>query len=422
MQFQKHLSHRALWAATFAFAANFSVWTLYAVLGVEIRSDLDLSATEFGLLLAAPMFTGAIIRWPVGIYVERANGKRFFVWQMVLTLPALLILPSVKTYFEFLLVGLWLGVSGVSFTIGIRYISDWFESKFLGTVMGVFGSGNAGAAVTLLLVPLLMDYMSWRWVGYVYAIGFLLVIVFFAFVAPAPLPYMQEKAKEVEAINPYLDIRIWRFSLYYYFVFGSFLALILWLPQYYMSAYQLSFIQAMNLTLLFTFVSSTVRALGGYYADKYGARTVNWSVFWVCLVCLFFLSYPPTTMTIHGIRGEVNLYLEINVWVFTSLILIIGIAQGFGRASVYKIIHNYYPNHMGQAGGFVSFIGALGGCSLPVLFGLADDLVGVHSACFMLLYGLLAGCMIIMFYANKADEYQQRLKQAIEHNFLEIDD
>jgi NNP family nitrate/nitrite transporter-like MFS transporter len=164
-----------------------------------------------------------------------------------------------------------------------------------------------------------------------------------------------------------------------------------------------------------------VRALGGWLADVYGGSAVNWSVFWVCMVCLFFLSYPPTTMTIHGVEKDVNLSIEINVWIFTILMVIIGVAQGFGRASVFKTIYKYYPDNMGSVGGMIAAIGALGGCTLPVLFGLAVDLVGVHSACFMLLYGVLALCMISMYVANSRAKHKQLLREAIANNFLEKD-
>ena len=93
----------------------------------------------------------------------------------------------------------------------------------------------------------------------------------------------------------------------------------------------------------------------------------------------------------------------------------------FGRASVYKIINDYYPNAMGSVGGFVAALGALGGCTLPIVFGVAVDLVGIYSVCFMVLYAVLALCMIVMFFANKADRFQQRLHQAQSLNFLEQD-
>ncbi|MFL0805117.1 MAG: MFS transporter [Agarilytica sp.] len=415
-------SGRALTMATVAFAANFSVWVLYAVLALELSETLQLSSAQLGLFFASPMVTGALLRLPAGFLADRYNPKTLYTIQMLLVAPSLLLLPMMETFTHYMLLGLWIGVSGVSFSLGIRYITDWFERKRQGTAMGIFGVGNAGAAITLVIVPLIVDRWGWDAVGPFYAAGLFAVALLFFWLAPNR-PKQTEVAShegaELTLRSMLGSLQIWRFSLYYYFVFGSFLALILWLPQYYVSAYNLSTKQAMAFALFFAATSSMVRALGGWFADRYGGRAVNWTVFWVCLVCLFFLSYPPTTMTIHGVKSDVHLDIEVNVWVFTWLIFVIGVAQGFGRASVFKIINDYYPHQMGAVGGFVGAVGALGGCTLPILFGVAVDIVGVNSVCFMLLYGLLALCMIVMYIANKTDRFKRRLMLAQEFNFLE---
>ncbi len=420
MEFHETQARRVLLMATLAFSANFSVWTLYAVMGINIKESLALSSTEFGLLLASPMLTGALLRFPVGLLCEIYSCRKLFLTQMLIIIPAIFGLRWVDTYAGYLFIGLVIGISGVSFTIGIRYVTAWFERRQQGYAMGIFGAGNAGAAITLALAPLVIRYWGWESIGVFYAVGMLVMVLLFAMIAPEETPYMKKRRDRNlnHHLAPLKEIQVWRFGLYYYFVFGSFLALILWLPQYYMRAYQLDLQSAMGLTLLFVTSSSMVRALGGWFSDRYGGRAVNWSVFWVCLVCLFFLSYPPTTMTIHGVEKDVNLSIEINVWVFTFLIFVIGIAQGFGRASVYKVIYDYYPNHMGSVGGAVATIGAMGGFSLPVMFGVAVDLVGIHTACFMLLYGILAICMLVMYMSIKSEKHKKLLREAIANNFL----
>jgi NNP family nitrate/nitrite transporter-like MFS transporter len=412
---------RTLTMATIAFAANFSVWILYAVIGLELQQSLQLSATQLGFVFASPMLTGALARIPLGILADRYNPKHIFTLQMLAVVPALLLLPYMHSLSHFLWLGLWIGISGGSFAIGIRYICDWFTRNSQGTAMGIFGAGNAGAVITLALAPVLIDHWGWASLGPSYAVELLVVALMFAWLAPSnqSTDKASRKLKPSSSLKDLAQPQIWRFGLYYYFVFGSFLALIMWLPQYYVNAYQLNNKQAMAYTLFFVATSSIVRALGGWFADRYGGRAVNWTVFWVCLVCLFFLSYPPTTMTIHGVDKDVHLSIEINLWIFTGLIFIIGIAQGFGRASVYKTIHDYYPNQMGSVGGFVAAIGALGGCTLPIAFGLVEDAVGIHSAVFMLLYGVLALCMTTMFFANKSDRLRQRIRHAQTHNFLD---
>ncbi|MDF2177402.1 MFS transporter [Aliiglaciecola sp. CAU 1673] len=422
MHWSPQQSTRALFLATLAFAANFSVWTLYAAMTEPLLATLQLSLTELGVLLSAPMLTGALTRIPAGLLADRLGARRLWCVQMLLCLPPLWLLPQAQSFDAYLLLGLWIGLSGSSFALGIRYISDFFPRQRQGTAMGIFGVGNAGAAINLLLVPLLMQYSHYQMIGPIYTLGLgLVLLVFWLFAPHAPIAAAPASEPPLSIKALLGRIHIWRLALYYYFVFGSFLALLMWLPHYYMKAYSLSIQQAMAFTLLFVASSSVVRSLGGWFADRYGGRAVNWTVFWICLVCLFFLSYPPTTMTIHGIDKDVHLSIAVNLWWFTGLLVIIGLAQGFGRASVYKLIHDRYPQQMGAVGGLVGAIGALGGCTLPLLFGLLVDWSGFYSICFMLLYGVLAACMAVSYFAIQAERFERRVAQASEQNFLEQD-
>ncbi|MGI0681258.1 MFS transporter, partial [Pseudomonas aeruginosa] len=263
------------------------------------------------------------------------------------------------------------------------------------------------AAITNLVAPMIVVAFGWRMVPQVYSVAMLVTAVLFwlfTWTDPAHLKGAAEASQRptlAKQLAPLAELRVWRFGLYYFFVFGGFVALALWLPKYYIAEYGLDLKTASFITMLFTLPSGLIRALGGWFSDHYGARSVNWGVFWVCLVCLFFLSYPQTTMTIHGIQGDLSLGIGLNVWLFTFLVFVVGIAQGFGKASVYRIIHDYYPSNMGTVGGMVGVIGGLGGFCLPILFGYAADHIGVRSSCFMLLFGLTVVCMVWMHYAIK---------------------
>jgi NNP family nitrate/nitrite transporter-like MFS transporter len=59
-------------------------------------------------------------------------------------------------------------------------------------------------------------------------------------------------------------------------------------------------------------------------------------------------------------------------------------------AAVYKHIPVYYPEHVGAVGGLVGAIGGLGGFFLPIAFGVMNDLTGVWTSCFMLLFVLVS--------------------------------
>lgn len=417
---------RALAFATLAFAANFSVWVLYAVLAIDLQVEHQWSATQIGILLAAPIFTGSVLRVPVGIWVEYRSARSLWIWQMLITAPALFVMPWVDTYLGYVALGLWLGLCGISFTLGIKYVTDWFSSSRQGLALGVFGAGNAGAAMTFMTFPFLQSWLSWQHTLYVYGAGlFFMLAIFSAWAPQLPSYAIHKNTAKVPAcsyqwhLEPFKHLKVWRFGLYYYFVFGSFLALTLWLPSYYINTFDQTVEQAMAFTLLFVVTSSMIRALGGYLADRYSGRAVNWGVFWVCLVCLFFLCYPPTTMIIHGIEKDVHFNIDMPIWLFTVLICIIGLAQGLGRASVFKVLHNHYPDRMGSVGGIVGAIGGIGGFTLPVAFGLVQDLLGIRTGAFMVLYAVLVFCMMAMFFANRAERYQERLTQALADDFYQ---
>ena len=343
--------------------------------------------------------------------------------QMLLVGGALLTYPLATTYSHYLIYGMVIGLAGGTFAAGITFVSAWHDKNRQGTAMGIFGVGDAGAAITNLVAPMAVISFGSDRVPLIYGAVILLMAILFLLLSTDDPQHSKggkiDRPLQQE-LKPLGELRVWRFGLYYFFVFGGFLALTLWLPQFYVSQYGLTLKMASFATLLFTVPAALVRALGGWFADYFGARTINWMVFWVCLVCLFFLSYPPTTMTIHGIDQDLTVRIYTPMWLFTALIFVMGVAMGFGKASVYRLIYDYYPGHIGAVGGAVGLIGALGGFSLLLLFGLANDLTRISTSCFMLLYGVLAGCMILMHYAIKRDQFRLRLAQAEADEFLSL--
>jgi len=389
---------------TLAFACNFAVWTMFSIIGIQIKAELGLTDTQFGILVATPILTGSLTRLPLGLLTDRFGGRIVFFIQMLLVAIPTYGLAFATEYWQYLVIGLFVGLAGGSFAIGIAYTSAWFEKDRQGTAMGIFGAGNAGAAITNLVAPLIVVAAGWRMVPQVYSLAMLfMAVIFWLFTYNDPQQEARAKSGQHktlrEQLSPLKELRVWRFGLCYYFVFGGFVALALWLPKYYVGEYGLDLKTASFITMLFTLPSGIIRAAGGWASDKWSARAVNWWVFWVSIGCLFFLSYPHPSLVIHGLEGDVQFEVGLNVWVFTVLVFVVGIAQGFGKASVYRIIHDYYPDNMGSVGGMVGVIGGLGGFTLPILFGVLSDALNVRSSCFMLLFILVAVCLVWMNYA-----------------------
>jgi NNP family nitrate/nitrite transporter-like MFS transporter len=393
---------------TLAFTVNFAIWTMFSIIGIRIKTELGLNETEFGLLVATPILTGSLIRLPLGMLTDRYGGRIVFFIHMLLVAIPTYGLAFATQYWQYLVIGLFVGLAGGSFAIGIAYTSAWFPKEKQGTAMGIFGVGNAGSAVTNLAAPLLVVAFGWRMVPQVYSIALLVMAVIFWFFT-FPDPKLEERRKKGsfptigQQLAPLADARVWRLGLAYYFVFGGFVALALWLPKYYIGEYGLDLKTAAFITMFFTLPSGVIRALGGFVSDRWGGDTVTWWVFWVCIVCLFFLAYPPTTLIIHGIKGDVSVKIGVGVVLFTILVFVVGIAQGIGKASVYRSLADHYPDNMGSVGGLVGVIGGLGGFSLPIVFGIAADATNVRSSTFMLMYAMLAGVMIWTWAAERSE-------------------
>jgi NNP family nitrate/nitrite transporter-like MFS transporter len=85
---------------------------------------------------------------------------------------------------------------------------------------------------------------------------------------------------------------VWRFGLYYFLVFGGFVALAQWLIPYYVNVYAVSVATAGLLASIYSLPSGVIRALGGWMSDKFGARRVMYWVLGGSAVCSLLLIIP----------------------------------------------------------------------------------------------------------------------------------
>ena len=386
-------STQALTASTLAFTVCFAVWTIFSIIGIKIKNDLGLNDTQFGILVATPILTGSLSRLFLGIWSDQYGGRLVFTLQMLTTACAAYLLTKVSTYPMFIVAALGLGLAGGSFSVGITYVSKWYSKERQGTALGIFGMGNVGAAITNFGAPFLLIAMDGQWQGVaqIYAIILAITaIVFYLFTKNDPASE-ERKRKGIrhesfqQQMEPLKDIQVWRFSLYYFFVFGAFVALALWLPRYYVGAYGLELKTAGMLAACYALPGSVFRALGGWLSDVIGARKVMYWTFIASIFCTAIMSYPSTDYTVAGINGPIHFNITIPLEIFVLLTVVLGFFMSLGKAAVYKHIPVYYPNHVGSVGGVVGLIGGLGGFVLPITFGIMNDLIGVWTSCFMLL-------------------------------------
>lgn len=401
-QIQSNASIRVLVSSTLAFTICFAVWMVFAVLGIPIKTQLNLSETEFGLLAAMPVLSGSLIRVPLGIWTDRYGGRIVFFLLMLATVVPVWLLAYATEYWQFLVLGLFVGLAGGSFSVGTPYVARWFARDRQGLAMGVFGAGNSGSAITKFAAPALIAAAGGAWaiVPQVYAVVLLLTaILFWVFSASDPAHSVKSNVSLRTQLALLKDPRVLRYCQYYSVVFGGYVALALWMTKYYIGEYGFSMELAALLAACFSLPGGVLRAVGGWISDRYGAYHTTWWVMWVCWVAFFILSYPETRFTIMGVDGPLDFTLRLGPWLFTTLLFVVGIATAIGKASVFKFISDEFPHNIGAVSGVVGLAGGLGGFVLPIMFGALLDLTGVRSSAFMLLYGTVCVSLVSMHYS-----------------------
>src|ERR1700726_385310 len=132
---------RALWLSTIAFTVCFAAWTIFSIIAVQIKKDLGLNDTQFGLLVGTPILTGSLTRLVFGIWTDQYGGRLVLTGVMLSAAFATWLLTFAASYPEFLLAALGIGIAGGSFAVGVTYVSKWYPKERQGTALGIFGSG-----------------------------------------------------------------------------------------------------------------------------------------------------------------------------------------------------------------------------------------------------------------------------------------
>jgi len=467
-------SHKNLFLNTVAFTVCFAAWMFNGVL-VTFLADNQVfkwGPVEIGWLMGIPVLTGSIFRLPAGMLTDKFGGKPIYGSLLFICAVPMFLLSKADSFLTFALCSFGFGLAGVSFAIGIAFSSVWYPRKYQGTALGIFGAGNAGAALTTLLAPTLLNKLThnganlegWRQLPVYYAIMLVAMGVVFFLFADNKKPASSTKSFG-QMLTPLRDIKVWRFGLYYFLVFGCFVAFSQWLVPYFVNVYYLPLVTAGLFASAFSLPSGVIRALGGWMSDRFGGRAVMYWVLGASVLISFLVIIPKmdiyspgrgvmakrngtvTAVTADAItlgdsvyaikpkpepienytddrmlvfptkqtwqepvvevgqqvkkkellaKGVTRIFFQANVWIFAVLVILLGTIWGIGKAAVYKLIPDYFPEEVGVVGGMVGVLGGLGGFISPIVFGYLLEGTGLWTSCWMFMFVLSAICLVWM--------------------------
>ncbi len=207
---------RALWLSTIAFTISFAVWTIFSIIGIRIKQELNLNDTQFGLLVGTPILSGSLIRLLLGVWTDQYGGRRVYTVVMLAAAVATYFLTWAHTYPQFLVAALFVGIAGGSFAVGVAYVSRFYPTGKQGTALGIFGAGNVGAAVTKFIAPFVLVAYGWQAVAQIWALVIgVMAVVFWLVSEEDPVVRARrarnEKPKGLFAeLEPLKNIQVWR--------------------------------------------------------------------------------------------------------------------------------------------------------------------------------------------------------------------
>ncbi len=383
-------ANKILFLNTVAFGVCFFVWMINSVLITFLVGKYEWSQwtpVEIGYLMAIPVLTGSIFRLPIGLLTDKFGGKPVMIALLAICAMPTYLLSYASGFWSFAICGVGFGLVGTSFAVGIAYTSIWFPKEKQGFALGLFGVGSIGAAMTAMFAPKLLTYLTnsganiegWTTLPKIYAGVLLLMAIIFFFFTENKKPVSNSKTL-LGMLKPLKNERVWRFGLYYFLVFGGFVAFVNWLQPIYKNVFLLDKETAGIYVATFVIASSLVRALGGYISDKIGARKVMYFVLISSLL----------------ISGGLTVWTPENVSTYVLIIIVLGCIWGAGMAAVYKHIPDYFPEEVGVVGGMVGVLGGLGGFVCPILFGYLLEGTGMWSSSWVLMFFLSVICLLWM--------------------------
>ncbi len=367
-----------LLAAFLYFDLAFMVWVILGPLGVQIASDLGLSHTQKGLMVATPVLAGALLRIVMGVLVDHLKPKMAGAIGQVIVIAALAVAWKfgIHSYAQVLTLGLFLGVAGAAFAVALPLASRWYPPEHQGTALGIAGAGNSGTALAALFGPGLAAAFGWVNVFGLALIPLSIVFVIYLVMAK-DAPECPPAKSMAEYLKVLKDKDAWWFMFFYSVTFGGFVGLASSLTIYFNTQYGLDPKTAGFFTAACVFAGSLVRPIGGNVADRIGGIKSLTVMYVLAALFLAIVSF-----------GMPEAWQALAVFVCAMLSL------GMGNGAVFQLVPQRFRKEIGVMTGLVGMAGGVGGFYLASSLGYSKQVTGSYQAGFMIFAALAIAALI----------------------------
>ncbi len=363
-----------------------------------IKEDIAIPANQLALVTAVPVILGSILRIPLGYYANQFGARTIFLISFVLLIFPVYYISIAKTITDLLIGGLFLGLGGAVFSVGVTSLPKYYPKERHGFVNGIYGAGNLGTAVSAFGAPVLASKFGWST-----TVQFYLIILAIFIIANFFLGDKKEhrvKTPLLEQIKGvYKNEKLWLLSLFYFITFGSFVAFTIYLPNFLVANFGLDKVDAGLRTAGFIVIATIMRPLGGWLADRFHSLILLMFVFGVYTVSAMILSFAPS------------------IGWYTFGCLTIALCAGVGNGVIFKLVPMYFHKQAGIVNGIVSAMGGLGGFFPPLILTILFNITGHYAIGFMALSEVALASLILviwMYYQGKMGIAKEVIDHTVE--------
>lgn len=362
---------------TVSLIGGFMVWVILSSLIPYIKEDISLTASQLSMVTAIPVILGSLLRIPIGFWTNRFGARNLFSISFLLLVFPIYFLSIANSYTHLVIGGLFLGLSGAVFSVGVTSLPKYYPKEKHGFVNGIYGAGNIGTAITTFCAPVLATKIGWQQTIQVYII-LVLVLAILNFIFGDKNEPRVTTSLSAQIRSVYKNNKLWALSLFYFLTFGSFVAFTVFLPNFFVSYFELSKVNAGLITAGLITLATIMRPIGGWLADRFNSFNI--------LIILF----------IGFIIGGAILAFDPSLVIFCVAVYLIGLCAGLGNGTVFKLVPLYFSKEAGIVNGIVSAMGGLGGFFPPLLLSYFFNHTGsyLYSYLLLILYSFI--CFIVV--------------------------